>query len=322
MKELDKKDWRLLDLLQDGSRNAVGKIAKELALHKNSVTYRIKRLERLGFIRHFSFIPSYLALQKDTFYVLFRLKFSEAEQESIYTYLKTHPLALSVYRLSGEWNFMVELICDDINHFNDELAKMTDKLGNAVSDYQTIFLYRPYKVESSICFTDSRKTLPFVLVGPLPPRDPLDKKILGVLCDDSNRSHNEIARMTKASPDTSFYRIKKLIEQKVIKKFVPMIDLGKLGYQHYLIQLKLSDINTEQFESLRRYLVENKNIYYVFRTAGELGVLIFCAFPSNSELDSSLTQLDRLFGSVIRKQEILIVSDVLVINRFPTGLRT
>jgi len=321
MKKLDRKDYLLLDALGEGSRKSPAKIAKELKMHKNSVLYRIKRLKKMKILQRFSLIPGFAAMGKNTFYVFFRLRVSDNEKEKVYSYLKTHPLAMEVLRLSGKWNIMMELVCDDMLHFNEELAGISDHLGNRLSDYRTFLLYTPYKVEASINFEKEYMEEPFKPPKPAARLDALDKRLLGLLSDNSDLSYNELAEKADTTADTAFYRVRKLIDEKVIMKFVPVIDLEKIGFQNYIILLKLSDVSEEKFDSLRGYLVNNRSINFSFRTAGELGVVIFCAYKTNWNLDDFLTNLVSSFGDVVREQEVLIISETLKFDYFPKGLR-
>ena len=115
--------------------------------------------------------------------------------------------------------------------------------------------------------------------------------------------------------------MKKLTEEGVIRKFVPLLDMEKLGFQSYIIMLKLSDISRERFESLKNYLANNRSINFSFRTSGELGVVIYCAYKTNWKLDDFLTNLSGTFGNVIKEQNVIIVSDRLKHDYFPEGLR-
>jgi len=321
MKKLDVKDYLLLDILGEGSRKGPARMAKELKMHKNSVLYRIKRLKRMKILRRFSLMPGFSTMGKDTFYVFFRLRISDEEKEEVYSYLKTHPLALEVLRLSGKWNIMMELICNNVYHFNEELAGITDYLGSRLSDYKTILLYIPYKVEASVNFEKDYAEEPFKPPKQAARLDPLDMKILGLLSDNSDMSYNELAEKAKTTADTVFYRVKKMVDEGVIRKFVPIIDLEKIGFQNYVVLLKLSDVSEEKFYSLKEYLVNNRSINFTFRTAGELGVVIFCAYKTNWKLDDFLTNLGSKFGDVVREQEVLIISETLKFDYFPKGLR-
>ncbi len=319
MKGLDERDYQLLDLLTHDAKTPTNVLAKELRLHKNSVLYRIERLQKIGVIKQFSMYPGFPTLGKDTFYVFFRLRLSEEKKQEIYTYLKNHPLALWVIRLIGKWNIMLELVCDDIYHFNNEIAKITDYLGDIVSDYRVVLLYFPYKVEPTINFRKEYVPKPFKIEKKVE-IDALDKKILRILSENSALSYGKIANNITTS-DTVFYRIKKLLNLGVIRKFVPIVDLQKLGFQRFFILLKLSDVNEVRFKALGTHIASNKNVFFAFRTTGELGVALFCAYKNTSELDIFLSKLNNLFSDILREQEVFPIVEDLTFEYYPKGLR-
>lgn len=321
MKKLDNKDYLLLDLLSEGSRKNISQIANKLRLHENSILYRIKRLKKMQIIRNFSFISEVSAIGKDTFYVFFRLKLNDEDKKQVYNYLEKHPRTLLVSRLTGTWNVLIELICDDFKHFNDELAEITGYLGDRISDYMTVLLYVPYKVSASIKFKQDYAEAPPTISEKVISLDVLDKKILGLLCDNSDLSYKELAKEADTTLDKVFYRIKKLTKQRLIQKFVPIVNLENLGYQRYVVSLKFSDITKKKFDSMKLYLISNRNVFFAFRTAGDLGVVFFCAYKNNSDLDNFLTNLSSNFGDIVREQKIHIVSEILKFNYFPEGLR-
>ncbi|MBI5223677.1 Lrp/AsnC family transcriptional regulator [Candidatus Micrarchaeota archaeon] len=321
MKELDKKDWQLLDILGDGSRNAVGRAANELRIHKNSVIYRINRLKKLEVIERFSILPSISALGKNTFYVFLHLKSSPDKDKQTREYLCNHPDIIMIIRLCGKWNLMLELVCNDLNNFNDKLAQITTFLGDQINDYSTVFLYIPYKVENTICFDKNHIRKEFYRAKEHANLDSIDRSMLGLLSDNSEITHNQIATQIGISPDASFYRLKKLQESKVIVKFIPIINLEKIGFQRYLITLKLANINDKSFERISQFIKSEHSIYFAFRTAGELGLVIFCAHRNNKDLDAFINNLQRAVGGTHQEQNVLIINEVVSLNYVPGSLR-
>lgn len=308
-----------MDLLRQDSKISHSKLSKKLKLHKNSVLYRVKRLKNLGIIKRFSLILNLNVIKKKTFYILLNL--NTKSKEKILEYLKNHPLSLWVLELSGKWDVLVELICDDIEHFNDQLAAITNDLGNQILDYKTIIMYEPYKLEEGIDFVQITRPKSYKRSKNFVNLDIIDKKILSILCDNSESTYNEIAKKIGTTPVAAFYRIKKLLKSKVIEKFTPILDLDKLELQNYLLSLKLFNTDEKTFNSLKNYLANNKNVSFAFRTAGEVGVFIFCSYKNNNDFGNFLTNLKSSFNNIIKEQEMLIVNKVLKFNYFPKGLR-
>ena len=61
--------------------------------------------------------------------------------------------------------------------------------------------------------------------------DDLDLEIIKILQENSKVSYQSIAEMLKTPTSTIHFRIKKMIEEKIIERFRCIIDVGKLGYE-------------------------------------------------------------------------------------------
>ena len=60
--------------------------------------------------------------------------------------------------------------------------------------------------------------------------DKLDLKIINALNKNARTSFREISRKLKISMTTVANRVKKLENEGIIKGYIPLIDLDKLGY--------------------------------------------------------------------------------------------
>jgi DNA-binding Lrp family transcriptional regulator len=60
--------------------------------------------------------------------------------------------------------------------------------------------------------------------------DELDDKILEKLNENARKSYREIARELNISLTTVSNRIKKMEDEKVIERYIPLINQEKIGY--------------------------------------------------------------------------------------------
>ena len=61
--------------------------------------------------------------------------------------------------------------------------------------------------------------------------DELDEQILNKLKQDAKSSYKKLAKMLNIPPSTIHFRIKRMIEEKIIIGFSSIIDVEKLGYE-------------------------------------------------------------------------------------------
>lgn len=100
----------------------------------------------------------------------------------------------------------------------------------------------------------------------------LDKKdhhILFELDRNSRQSINDLAKKTKLSRDVVAYRMKRLEEENLIKKYTAIIDFSKFGHSIIRLYLQLQNTTLEMEEEMAQFLVRQPNTLTVYKTDGK-----------------------------------------------------
>lgn len=107
--------------------------------------------------------------------------------------------------------------------------------------------------------------------------DLIDKKILSELDKNSRQSNNQIGRKLGISRERVDYRIKKLIKQKVIRKFQTLINPTKFGYSMHKLYFQFQNLSQSKEKELIDWLVENPYVQWVTSCKGkwDLNFIIF-----------------------------------------------
>ncbi|UCC20670.1 MAG: Lrp/AsnC family transcriptional regulator [Promethearchaeota archaeon] len=84
-----------------------------------------------------------------------------------------------------------------------------------------------YSIEHGIIFNDDRKDRPWNCTC----IDDTDKKILNFLQENNKISYRELADKLKMAASTIHNRVKKMIEEEIIKQFGAIVDPEKIGYK-------------------------------------------------------------------------------------------
>lgn len=113
--------------------------------------------------------------------------------------------------------------------------------------------------------------------------DETDKKILNLLNEDGRMSYRKISRRLGVSIGTVHNRVEKLIKTGIIKKFVPLIDHGKLGYKlTTVIGVRVKGGFLQDWEDKAAY---HKNILGMYDVTGEFDAILIARFKDTSDLD-------------------------------------
>ncbi|MCC5889442.1 MAG: Lrp/AsnC family transcriptional regulator [Alkalibacterium sp.] len=123
--------------------------------------------------------------------------------------------------------------------------------------------------------------------------DQMDLKILQILQENSRVSLKEIASETFLSSPAISNRISKLEKEGFIEHYTMRVNLKKLGYHiQAFIQLDLSPNQKKEFYP---YIETKPNVIECNCVTGEFSMLIKVAFPTTTELDDFINDLQQ-FG--------------------------
>ena len=73
--------------------------------------------------------------------------------------------------------------------------------------------------------------------------DKLDQKLLLELYKDARQSNAQIGKTLLCSKEVIQYRLKRLEENGIITKYIPIINFSRLGYTIYRLQIKFTTKN-------------------------------------------------------------------------------
>jgi Lrp/AsnC family leucine-responsive transcriptional regulator len=138
---LDRTARRLLLALSRDGRRPASALAKELGLSRQAVAERLRELERRGVIRGYHAVVDPGALGLDV-RAQIRLSLDGAVARSrvadVLKQLAASPLVRSVYRVSGEDCFVVQVVCRRIEDVNRLLLSLQET--RAVQSSRTAFV--------------------------------------------------------------------------------------------------------------------------------------------------------------------------------------
>jgi len=143
----------------------------------------------------------------------------------------------------------------------------------------------------------------------------LDRKILYELGNNARMSHKEIAQKIGSKKTVVAYHIQRLMEDKVIWKFVPVVSLSRLGLYGFKMYVRFSGLDKETKERMISELVKNPSINWVAESTGEWD-LLWSTLSSNAlEFAEQKNAFIASYGRYIQEYSITTLEDALVFNR-------
>ncbi len=146
---LDEKDKIILELLQQDASLSTYKITQKTGIPQTTALNRVRKLKEEGIIRKYTLDIDWKKLGLNNKALIFVKVDKNAEQKAskvgeIEKKIFKYPLVLNVKRLMGKYDFVIELICKDIEELNDFLVKKIRSLPE-IADTETVMVLEEWK---------------------------------------------------------------------------------------------------------------------------------------------------------------------------------
>ena len=113
------------------------------------------------------------------------------------------------------------------------------------------------------------------------------------------------------------YRLKKLIERKIIESFTLELDLEKIGYEYYSVFIYTHNVTKEVDNVLVQFAQNHPGILYLIRAIGSYDLQLEFEVKNHQELDTLLKEFRKQFSAHIRDFEVLRVIKEYKYNFYP-----
>ncbi len=303
MIRLDRKDRRILYELDIDSRQSFNKIAKKVKLSKDSVIYRIRKMQSEGIIKRFHTVIDVGRLGFISFRLYLKLQNTTPDKErEIIEFLKKKRIVTWLVSIEGEYDVGMWILTKSIAEMNDLWKKLLEKYRDFIEKrWLTIFAKVSYFPRTYILDGEKNTTEFVFITEPNEVRlNHTDISILKMLSYNSRISVVDISKKLKISSKTVTSRIRELENKKVIIGYRTMFDIEKLGYQYFKIHFNLHNKNKEIERQLKSFFKQHPNVTYDNEVLGGDDIEIDVQIKSLKDLRNFLDEVKKRFAHIIK----------------------
>lgn len=141
----------------------------------------------------------------------------------------------------------------------------------------------------------------------------LDKKnqrLLLELYRDGRASATELASRIGMSKEATHYRLKKLYEEKILLKVIPVINFSAIGYSTYRIQILLNKEGKSDKENVEKELIKIKNLSWLIKLAGQWDYALLFNVKEREKFYEMYEDFLQRFGKYVDKKIVSIVNSI------------
>ena len=304
MYKIDKKDRRILTVLNNNCRESNTKIGKTIGLSRDSIAYRINNLEKEGIIENYTIEINYKKLGYVAYSFAVKLQnVSQEIEEKIINFLVKNKKIVFIERTLSKYDLAFIILAKSLEQIDEETKSIRQfigvnlkyiDIGISLENYEfPTFLFDYQRTHLKI---DNKNNYDL---------DAQDKQILFELVNNSKISAVDLSKKIKLSVFAIANRIKKLYNNRVICNFKAIINTEKLGYHKYTILLNL--FNSKIEKQLLDFCKAHKQIWEIDKSLGSYNYAIEVYAKNNEEFKQIVDEIMGTFSKSIINYETLIV---------------
>lgn len=315
---LEQKDTKILYQLDLDARQSLPQIGRKVGLSPEVVFHRLKNLERRGIIEQYYAVidPSTIGYKAYRVYVKTQ-DLSLAQEDALLAWLVQNPRTWWVLSVEGRYDKDFFLWVKDDYEFEREWRQFSEQFRPHINEKLIQLYTRLHHFHRAYLLGKRQDEEPaqVLLSTARVDVDDADRLILQGLAGNARLPLIEISRRAGIAAKNVAYRIRRLERMKVILGYRAKLNLERIGYRYYKIEVNLRDFNA--LPALHTFATMHPNITYVNEVIGLADFDADVEIPSEQDLLALLTQIRRQFGPAIRDISYLTIRTVHKISYFP-----
>ena len=298
-KLLDIKDKKILYELDINARNSISKIAKRVGLSKEVVNYRIKNLEISKIITGYHTIINFWKLGYKTIRVYLQLiDISLEDKQKLVNYLIKESQVIFILKTESEYEIGFGILVTDFISFEIFFNKVELQFKKFILKKQISIYTYIYNFHRKYLLVNNKEQLLPIVISECQKviYDNLDINILKLMAGDARISLLDIALKLNISPRTISYRIKQLEKKEIIRGYRAILNVDKINYQSYKIDIILNDIN--DLKKLISYCYSIKYTVFIVQTVNSVDLEFGIEVPSKIELIKIISEIKSKYKGI------------------------
>lgn len=318
MVNLDNFDKKLIYELDKDSSISLKDLSKKIRRTKQFIHFRMKKLEEEGIIEGYNAIVDMSKLGYFTFRLYFDFQnFIEEDEKKFVDFLKKHfSQVWTITRMHGKWDYAIFIGVRTIKEFHEVWDSIMFHYKEKIKNYN-VSLYSPIFNFNRKIFLEKNDEIVQRRYGDGEKEDldDFDIKLIHAYAVNVRQSYLELANQFKVSHDKIKERIKKLEQKKVIVGYTIGLNLTKLGYQGYRVDLELN--NTKKNEEIFNYCLKHKFIYQINKSIGGADFEIEVIVKDLNHLIELIEEMKHTFRDTIKDVEYFGFSTFYLLKFIP-----
>ncbi len=306
---LDNIDHRILFELDKNARIAETKLAKIVGRSKESVRYRINKLQEEKVIHGFTIWIDPVRLGYSSAKIYLTLANKPELKNAFMEFVKKDKRLFWLGIAEGAWNVGLTYFVKTNLEFFDLKNDLFSRFKDLILEGKTAVLVNVNVLNKNfLCRGDNHWRRIFDEKNDYVLED-LEKKILIELFQQSRINLVDIARKLDTTVDIVRLRIKRLEEKQVIFQYTTRINFNLLGKEFFKTFLYFKNLTKHDELRLMEYARKQPQIIHLIKQISPWDIELEIMCDHYQEYNQIISDLTREFAGIINKVETAIISE-------------
>ncbi len=309
MVKLTLKDRKLLYELDLDSRQSVNELARKIGVSKTAVTYKLKKFEQEGIIRHFHTIVDVGKLGYMSFRLYLNLEDTTSQKESeIIEFLKSKKQVTWLVSIEGDYDIGALILVKSVSEINSLWKELLEEFNEYIAErFLAIMTHVTYYSRAFILDETQRNTFEnnFITEPQELFLEPKEIALLQAIAVNPRKPIIELATEIGVTPKTAMQKIKTLEKKGVILGYRTAFDYEKLGYGYVKVMFRLNRTSKGIEKKFHDYIKQNPFIVYKDEVLGGEDIEIELNVKDQQHLRTIMKEIKDNFGEVIKEHKTL-----------------
>ena len=146
--KLDWKDKKILEQLNKNARMSLTEISKKTGIPKDSVLYRIRRMEKNEVFRYAVILnPLKLGLPIFNAVYLQLINFDKQKEEQLIAHIKSNPYLVYSAKVVGKYDFIISIVAKNMLQFEQIFDEFKTKFNIIIKDFDVLSIIEEHKYD-------------------------------------------------------------------------------------------------------------------------------------------------------------------------------
>jgi DNA-binding Lrp family transcriptional regulator len=311
MAEVDAKDRKIMYELDLNARQSESEIARRVGLSRESVRYRIDRLESRGYILGYITIVNGVKLDQRWFRTLLKFRNLTPEKDKEITEWLMKKSGW-LFKVEGPWDMSSGILAETIYEYRDLIEGFLEKYNQYIEKHEFSVCVIDWICTKDLLIQNKKRTEKPLLIGyardeerTIEKLDETDLKVLRAVLTEARKKTVDIARETGLTEMIVRHRMKKMQDRGIILGYKPRIDLRLLGYEVFNVRFTLVDYTAQERATMFEYIKQNPAVNVVSEYVPSKGVEMIIRAKGLPALYKEIGKIREKFSKIIRDYEFM-----------------